>query len=123
MKEAKEALFVACEKDNYDEVKKILEEHKINLNAPLGSSEKPRNGTALILTGDKKIGKLLLEKGARVNYVYKNVIHSFTALDSAENTLNKMNDSDDRKIMIVEYIKFLKDNEAKTYKDLQKEEK
>ena len=118
------ALFNACYMDNFEKVKAILNEFPdIDLNAPLLPSKSRRNGTALIYTGDAKIGKLLLEKGARINYVYKNDIHSFTALDSAENTFNKMNDADDKKIMIETYIEFLKNNKAKRFEEIKEEGK
>ena len=118
------ALFNACDKDNFERVKAILDEFPdIDLNASLLPSISRRNGTALIYTGNAKIGKLLVEKGALVNYVHKNDLHFFTALDSAKNTLNKMNDSDNRKIMIEKYIEFLEEKGAKTYDDLPKGEK
>ena len=118
------ALFNACYTDNFEKVKEILDDFpNIDLNTPLLPSTSRRNGTALIYTGDTRIGKLLIEKGALINYIYENNLYSFTALDSAENTLKKMNDSDDKKIMLDKYIKFLKDNGAKTYEELLKKEK
>jgi len=116
------ALFNACYMDNFEKVKVILDEFPdIDLNAPLLPSISRRNGTALIYTGNAKIGKLLIEKGALVNHIHKNNLHSFTALDSAENTLKKMNDSDERKIMIEDYIAFLIEHKAKRFSEIKKE--
>lgn len=87
MKEIKEALFYACQEDNYGEVEKILSKNNdINLDTPLLPPTSRRNGTALIFAGNAKIGKLLIDNGAEINFIYKNDIASFTALDSAENT-------------------------------------
>ncbi len=127
MKEEKEeyiALFNACYMDNFEKVKAILDEFPtINLNAPLLPAKSRRNGTALIYTGDAKIGELLMKKGAHVNYVYQNDKHTFTALDSAENTLNNMNGLNDGKIMIEKYIQFLKKHKAKRFEEIKEEGK
>ena len=106
-------LAKACVNDDFDGVKAVLEEFP-NIDLNVG-----RNGTPLILTGSARIGKLLIDNKAKINYVFDNGGVKLTALDSANEELTKVNTSDEVKTMVKEYIVFLKDNEAKTYEEIE----
>lgn len=79
-------LTLACIEDDYDLVKKILEQNpNLDLNFEYYISKSGGNGTPLILTGKKEIAEFLINHGADVNY--KDKMHNgITALDSAIKT-------------------------------------
>ena len=107
--------------DNLSKVKSILKKNKrIDLNATVNYSSKRGNGTPLILTGSKKIAKLLIENGAFINKVCYKGNNKITALDSALKELEKapIQDSKDKIKNAKKLIKFLKANGAKKYTDL-----
>lgn len=84
-------LIVAAYLDDYAEVKRVVEANSkvIDVNAIVHHSPTRGNGTALILTGSKKIAEYLLANGANVNRVYDTGLVKITALDSALKELKK----------------------------------
>jgi hypothetical protein len=113
-------LAIACYGDDYDKAKMTLDKYpNIDVNSPILHSPTRGNGTPLILTASSEIGKLLIDKGADINFVYENSGVPITALDSANKELTKQEASDTKKAMAEAYIAFLKDNGAKTYEELQ----
>ena len=90
--EIEKKLCGACKADEYKTVKEILEKakaegYKIDLNVSYIYRSQGAAGTPLILTGCEKIGKLLLDNGAKVNYIDEE--RGFTALDSINETIEK----------------------------------
>ena len=115
-------LAQACYDDNFEKVKSIIENNPhIDLNHQVLYSKTRANGAPLILIGDPKIGRYLVERGAKVNQEYEHSGKFITALDSAKKELTKENTSDDVKAMVKEYIAFLESKGAKTYEDLAKD--
>ena len=115
-------LCAACYDDNYEAAKKILDENPgMNLNYDgSGSSGKRGFGSPLILTGCKKIGELLVENGADVNF-RSQWNDGITALDSAEKTRNYTTGyrkGEDKYNQISEFINWLKGIGAKSCKYL-----
>ena len=125
-KEAQEYIDLAkaCYDDDFEEVKRIMDKHpEIDLNHQTLHSKSRANGAPLILIADPKIGRYLVEKGAKVNQEYKHNGIYITALDSAKEELTKGGTSEEVKIMVKDYITFLEDKGAKTYEELPRDGK
>lgn len=119
-------LAIASYRDNVEEVQAILgESDTIDVNASVWHSPTRGNGTPLVLTGKKEIAGLLLDRGADVNRVYNNGNSKFTALDSALKELEKQPvlQSDEKLANTEALIEFLKSQGAKTYNEIQGEER
>ena len=119
-------LAVACHLDDFERVKSIVENNPhIDLNRQVNHSKSRRNGAPLVLTGDPEIADYLIKKGARVNEKYEHSGVWITPLDSAEKELTKETALHDENIKAKAeaYIDFLKRNGAKTYEELQGDEK
>ena len=109
-------LAIACYKDDYKKVSSILKNNPdVDVNAAVIHSPTRGNGTPLILTGDKKIAQLLLEKGADVNktYLASNDIE-ITPLDSAyiELTKSPVKENPTQTKRIKDFINFLEEHGA-----------
>ncbi len=123
-KEAQEYIDLAraCYDDDFDKVEEILGQFSdIDLDKPVSHSKSRGNGTPLILIASPKIARLLVSKGANVNVEYKKNGTTITALDSAKKELTKVSTSVDVKVMVKDYIVFLKEKGAKTYEELKKD--
>lgn len=118
-------LIVAAFLDDYAEVKRVIEANSkvIDVNAVVHHSPTRGNGTALILTGSKEIAEYLLVNGANINKIYDAGEVKITALDSALKELEKNSTkaSSTKSQNIQELIAFLKNNGAKTFKELSDE--
>jgi len=117
-------VVIASYRDNYDEVKAIIDEEKnLDLNASVWHSPTRGNGTPLVLTGKKEIAKLLIDNKADINLVYNNGKDKFTALDSAYKELTKQSTKDSiaKQNEISNLINFLESQGAKKYTELMEE--
>jgi len=120
--QAERRLTRACYADDENEVKYILSSNPtVDVDAIVINSNIRGNGTPLILNGLVSIAKLLIEKGADVNRVYRNI----TALDSAIEELGKQRTLANESIQqeIENLIEFLKANGAKTFNELTEDSK
>ena len=115
-------LIIAAHKDNFEHVKKIVisNERVLDVNAAVEHSPTKGNGTALILTGSKEIASFLLQNAADINRVYNANNMNITALDSALKESEKVpvKNSAQKTQNAEEYVNFLKENGAKTFKEL-----
>lgn len=117
-------LAIASYMDNIEEVKAILaEEENIDFDAYVCHSPTKGNGTPLILTASKEIAQLLIEKGAKINYILTHNQKEFTALDSALKEKNhqiSQNNNIEKLTMVTEYVEYLKSNGAKTFNEIER---
>jgi hypothetical protein len=112
----------ACYFDNLNDLKEVLNQNNnLDLNKNVfANAGKRGNGTPLILTGTKEIAKLLIENGAKINFIHDTGSNKITALDSAIQELTKQSvrENEEKQNQIKDLILFLESQGAKKYSDL-----